>query len=124
LQGFGLSGCSKRIYDWLSFYRLAFTNPSKERRFDKGTNMKARISLIICLSALCAMQTAAQAQGIVGGAERGAAAGHRAAGPVGGVVGGAVGGVTGGVVGGVKGVLGIPQHRHRHHIHHHHHHYY
>jgi hypothetical protein len=57
-----------------------------------------------------ALPDAAQAQGIVRGAQQGATVGNRAAGPVGGAVGGVVGGVTGGVVGGVKGVLGVPQH--------------
>jgi hypothetical protein len=55
------------------------------------------------------MPLAAQAQGVVRGAEEGSAAGNRAAGPVGGAVGGAVGGVVGGVEGGIKGILGIPQ---------------
>lgn len=48
---------------------------------------------------------AADAQGIVGGAENGAEQGNRQAGPVGAVVGGAVGAVTGGV----NGLLGIDQ---------------
>jgi len=51
---------------------------------------------------------AAQAQGVVRGAEEGAAAGNRAAGPVGGAVGAGVGGVVGGIEGGIEGVLGIP----------------
>lgn len=60
-----------------------------------------------------AMPIAADAQGVVRGAEDGARRGNRAAGPVGGVVGGAVGGVVGGVVGGAKGVLGIPDRGYR-----------
>ena len=48
---------------------------------------------------------AAQAQGVVGGAQRGAEEGAAAAGPVGGVV----GGVVGGAVGGVAGLLGIEE---------------
>ncbi|MBZ6075737.1 hypothetical protein [Microvirga puerhi] len=71
--------------------------------------MKSYILLATFGAAVLSMPAAAQAQGIVRGAEQGAAVGNRAAGPVGGAVGGAVGGVTGGVVGGVKGVLGIPQ---------------
>ncbi len=50
-----------------------------------------------------AIPVAANAQGIIGGAQQGASQGvregSRAAGPVGGAVGGAVGGVTGGVTG-------------------------
>jgi hypothetical protein len=47
----------------------------------------------------------AQAQGIIGGAQRGAEEGAAAAGPVGGVVGGVLGGVTGGVA----GLIGIEE---------------
>jgi len=63
--------------------------------------------------AILAMPVAANAQGVVGGAQQGASKGARegskAAGPVGGAVGGAVGSVVGGVTGGVKGVLGVPE---------------
>ncbi len=52
---------------------------------------------------LLATPLAAQAQGLVGGAEQGYRAGDRALGPVGGVVGGAVGAG----VGTVNGALGI-----------------
>jgi hypothetical protein len=55
------------------------------------------------------LPVAAQAQGVVRGAQEGAAVGNRAAGPVGGAVGAVGGGIVGGVAGGVKGVLGIPQ---------------
>jgi hypothetical protein len=69
-----------------------------------------KIHAIVAALGLVALSApAAQAQGVVRGAQDGAIIGQRAAGPVGGAVGGAVGGVTGGVVGGVKGVLGIPQ---------------
>jgi len=58
-----------------------------------------------------AMPVAANAQGIIGGAQQGASQGARegnkAAGPVGGAVGGVVGGTVGGVTGGVKGALGV-----------------
>ena len=64
-----------------------------------------KISGIAVLSGLLVFPIAAQAQGVVGGAERGAAEGNRALGPVGGLVGGVVGGVTGGVA----GVLGVDQ---------------
>ena len=47
----------------------------------------------------------AQAQGIVGGAQRGAEEGAAAAGPVGGVL----GGVAGGIGGGIAGLLGIEE---------------
>jgi len=83
--------------------------------------MNSRILLVAIGLAGLAIPAAADAQGIVRGAQEGATVGDRAAGPVGGAVGGAVGGVAGGVAGGVKGVLGIPQntgsiHRHRTHI--------
>ena len=59
---------------------------------------------IICAALmLAAAPVAAQAQGLVGGAEQGYRAGDRALGPVGGVVGGAVGAG----VGTVNGALGI-----------------
>jgi hypothetical protein len=54
---------------------------------------------IAVLSGLLTLPFAAQAQGVVNGAERGTAEGGAAAGPVGAVVGGVVGGVTGGVAG-------------------------
>ena len=73
--------------------------------------MKTRLIMAAGFLAVLWMPLAAQAQGVVGGAERGAAEGNRAAGPAGAVVGGVVGGVAGGVVGGVKGVLGAPQAR-------------
>lgn len=53
---------------------------------------------------------AAEAQGLVGGAEEGYRAGDRALGPVGGVVGGAVGAG----VGTVNGALGIRPRYYRH----------
>jgi hypothetical protein len=56
-------------------------------------------------TALFVAPVAAQAQGVVGGAQQGADEGARAAGPVGGVV----GGVLGGVAGGVSGLLGLDQ---------------
>ncbi len=54
---------------------------------------------IAVLSGLLTLPLGAQAQGVVGGAERGSAEGGAAAGPLGAVVGGVVGGVTGGVAG-------------------------
>jgi hypothetical protein len=63
------------------------------------------------VAVVLSLPLAAQAQGIVRGAQEGAAAGNRAAGPVGGAVGAGVGGVVGGIEGGVEGVLGIPQRR-------------
>ena len=80
--------------------------------------MKTRLIKAAVVLAALSMPLAAQAQGVVGGAQQGAATGGHAAGPVGAAVGGVVGGVTGGVVGGVKGVVGAPQ-RHRHRRHHH-----
>jgi Protein of unknown function (DUF1236) len=65
-----------------------------------------RFKLFIGTAALAAaLPLTANAQGVIGGAERGAAAGGAAAGPVGAVVGGAVGAATGGVA----GVLGVDQ---------------
>jgi hypothetical protein len=62
--------------------------------------------LLIGAAALAAaLPLAANAQGVIGGAERGAAEGGAAAGPVGAAVGGAVGAVTGGVA----GVLGVDE---------------
>lgn len=63
--------------------------------------------MVASLLAMLALPGAAEAQGIVGGAEIGAARGQRAAGPVGGIVGSVVGGAVGGVVGGARGVLGL-----------------
>jgi hypothetical protein len=60
---------------------------------------------IAVLTGLLGLPLAANAQGVVGGAERGSDAGAAAAGPVGAVVGGVVGGVTGGVA----GVLGVDE---------------
>jgi hypothetical protein len=57
------------------------------------------------LFALMTFPLAAQAQGVIGGAEQGSANGAAVAGPVGAVVGGAVGAVTGGV----SGLLGVDQ---------------
>ena len=73
--------------------------------------MKTRFVMAAAVLTLLAMPFAAEAQGIVGGAQEGARAGNRAAGPVGGAVGAVGGGVVGGVVGGVKGVLGVPESR-------------
>ena len=59
---------------------------------------------IICATLmLAAVPAAAEAQGLVGGAEQGYHSGDRALGPIGGVVGGAVGAG----VGTVNGALGI-----------------
>src|SRR5829696_10366790 len=57
------------------------------------------------LIAALTLPIGAQAQGIIGGAQRGAEGGAAAAGPVGGVV----GGVLGGAAGGVAGLLGIEE---------------
>src|SRR5215213_2506555 len=62
------------------------------------------VSSTLLLAAL-AFPVGAQAQGIIGGAQRGAEEGAAAAGPVGGVV----GGVLGGAAGGVAGLLGIEE---------------
>jgi phage tail tape-measure protein len=70
--------------------------------------MRATI-LISALGLVMLAPMAADAQGVVRGAQEGAAVGNHTAGPVGAAVGGAVGGVAGGVAGGVKGVLGVPQ---------------
>ena len=65
--------------------------------------------------ALLALPVAAEAQGLVGGAQNGYAAGDRALGPIGGVVGGAVGAG----VGTVNGALGIrPRYRSTYYYHH------
>jgi hypothetical protein len=77
--------------------------------------------LTLAALVILALPLAAQAQGIVRGAQEGVDQGNRVAGPVGGAVGGVVGGAVGGAVGGVKGVLGIPQqtgvHHYRHYRH-------
>jgi Protein of unknown function (DUF1236) len=57
------------------------------------------------LASALLLPAGAQAQGVIGGAQRGAEEGAAAAGPVGGVV----GGVLGGAAGGVAGLLGIEQ---------------
>lgn len=62
-----------------------------------------RYALAFAAVAVIAVPIAADAQGLVGGAERGYNAGDRALGPIGGVVGGAVGAG----VGTVNGALGI-----------------
>ena len=62
------------------------------------------------LFASLAVPAAAQAQGLVGGAERGYRQGDRALGPIGGIVGGAVGAATG-AVGGLLGVDDRPRFR-------------
>ena len=61
--------------------------------------------------AVLAIPVAADAQGLVGGAEQGYRAGDNALGPVGGIVGGAVGAG----VGTVNGALGIHPRYYRHH---------
>jgi hypothetical protein len=71
--------------------------------------MKLRHVEIVGLISLLSLTAAAQAQGLVGGAEEGAHRGNRAAGPVGAVVGGAIGAG----VGTVNGALGIGYHHHR-----------
>lgn len=71
--------------------------------------MKQRFVIAALFFTTLAVPIAANAQGVVRGAQEGAAVGNRAAGPVGGAVGAVGGGVVGGVAGGVKGVLGIPQ---------------
>lgn len=58
---------------------------------------------VVTAAVLLVAPMAAQAQGIVRGAEYGAREGNRAAGPIGGIVGGAVG--LG--LGGAAGVLGL-----------------
>ena len=66
---------------------------------------------IMVVAALLSTPVVAQAQGVVGGAERGADEGGAAAGPVGAVVGGAVGAATGaanGALGIAGGILGVP----------------
>ena len=63
---------------------------------------------IVVMTALLATPFAAQAQGLVGGAERGADQGAAVGGPVGAVVGGAVGAAAG-TVGGILGVGDRPR---------------
>jgi hypothetical protein len=72
----------------------------------QGNFVKIRVAFVSTVFAILTA-TAAQAQGVPGGAAHGFYEGNRRAGPVGAVVGGAVGGV----IGGVEGVLGI-NHRH------------
>ena len=60
-------------------------------------------SVLIATTLLSLGLGAAQAQGIIGGAQRGSEVGTRAAGPVGGLVGGVVGGIAGGVAGLIGG---------------------
>ncbi len=62
-----------------------------------------RYAIALGALAIVASPIAAEAQGLVGGAENGYRAGDRALGPLGGVVGGAVGAG----VGTVNGALGI-----------------
>ena len=71
--------------------------------------MTAKFGILLA-AAVLAIPVAAQAQGLVGGAERGAERGERAAGPIGGIVGGAVGAATG-TVGGILGVEERPRFR-------------
>jgi len=68
-------------------------------------------SKLVSAVLLFALTGAAQAQGLVGGAERGADEGGAAGGPVGAVVGGAVGAAAG-TVGGILGVGERPRFRH------------
>ncbi len=65
---------------------------------------------IAVVAALLSIPAAAQAQGLVGGAERGAERGESAGGPIGGIVGGAIGAATG-TVGGLLGVEDRPRFR-------------
>jgi hypothetical protein len=81
--------------------------------------VRKSIVMVASVLALLVSPIAAEAQGIVGGANVGAARGERAAGPVGGIVGGVVGGAVGGVVGGARGVLGLPRRGYHHHWVHH-----
>lgn len=71
--------------------------------------MQKKVGIVVA-AALLATPVVAQAQGLVGGAERGAAEGDRAAGPIGGIVGGAVGAAAG-TVGGILGVDERPRFR-------------
>ena len=75
--------------------------------------MKLRLMIATAAIALAMPVVAANAQGIIGGAQQGswqgAREGNRTLGPVGGFVGGVVGGAAGAAVGGVKGAIGVPQ---------------
>ncbi len=102
----------------------------------EGSIMRIKLAIISTILCSLAVPFAAQAQGIISGADQGALDGSRAAGPVGGVVGGTVGGVAGGVGEALRvpgQILGVPQdsgphytyrsayhHRHRYHHHHQH----
>jgi hypothetical protein len=77
--------------------------------------MKTQFAIMTAALAFIAIPFAAQAQGVVRGANEGAYEGNRAAGPVGEVVGGVLGGAVGGAVGGVQGVVGIRHDHHRYH---------
>ena len=68
------------------------------------------VTLCLFLFAL-ATPTAAQTQGIPGGAQQGYEQGNCRAGPFGALFGAAIGGVVGGLIGGVNGMLGIEQRR-------------
>lgn len=74
--------------------------------------MKIRLIIAGAALALAIPMGAANAQGIIGGAQegswQGAREGNRALGPVGGFVGTVVGGAAGAAVGGVKGAIGVP----------------
>jgi hypothetical protein len=72
-------------------------------------HMQKKLGIAV-VAALLVSPLAAQAQGLIGGAERGAETGARAAGPVGGIVGGAVGAAAG-TVGGILGVEERPRFR-------------
>ena len=65
--------------------------------------MLRKTAVFAAMSLMAAMPIAADAQGLIGGADQGYRAGDRALGPIGGVVGGAVGAG----VGTVNGALGI-----------------
>ena len=68
--------------------------------------MTSRLMNLIGISLVALwLPAAAQAQGVMGGAQEGAERGNDNAGPIGGIVGGTVGAVTGGI----NGLLGIEQ---------------
>ncbi|MEH3145047.1 MAG: DUF1236 domain-containing protein [Methylobacterium frigidaeris] len=71
--------------------------------------MKKTLMIAAAVTALT-LPMAAQAQGLIPGAQRGAEEGNAAAGPIGGIVGGAVGAATG-AVGGLLGVDDRPRFR-------------
>jgi hypothetical protein len=106
-NGWGVSRRFAALYvcsihwNWNCGAGQAFCAHSRQNRA-KGHTMKTMISAALLVLAL---PIAAQAQGIIGGAQRGAEEGAAAAGPVGGVVGGVLGGVTGGVA----GLLGVEE---------------